>query len=62
MKIKDLTGLSKQELQDKLDDLDKQLMELQFKRRSGVEKPHRFKELKRDIARIYTVINTKRRS
>lgn len=57
MKIKDMQGLSKQELQDKLKDLDKQLMELQFKRRSGVEKPHRFKQLKKDIARIYTVMN-----
>jgi len=59
MKLKDLQGLSKEELQDKLNDLDKQLMELQFKRRSGVEKPHQFKQLKKDIARIHTVINQK---
>lgn len=62
MKIKDLQGLPKEELNDKLDGLDKQLMELQFKRRSGVEKPHRFKELKKDIARIHTVISQKTRS
>lgn len=62
MKIKDLQGLPKEELNDKLNDLDKQLMELQFKRRSGVEKPHRFKELKKDIARIHTVISQKTRS
>ncbi len=61
MKIKDLQGLSKDELEDKLNDLDKQLMELQFKRRSGVEKPHRFKQLKKDIARIHTVISQKGR-
>jgi len=57
MKIKDLKGLSKEELQVKLEDLNKQLMELQFKRRSAVEKPHLIQQIKRDIARIYTVIN-----
>ncbi len=59
MKIEELRGLSEQELQDKLDDLNKQLMELQFKRRSGVEKPHLFKVVKKDIARIFTVLNEK---
>ena len=59
MKIEELRGLSEQELQDKLDDLNKQLMELQFKRRSGVEKPHLFKVVKKDIARILTVLNEK---
>ena len=56
MKISDLKGLSKEELNDKLDDLNKQLMELQFKRRSGVEKPHLFKQVKRSIARIHTIL------
>jgi len=59
MKIKDLKGLSKEELKDKLEGLNKQLMELQFKRRSGVEKPHLFKQIRKDIARIFTVINEK---
>ena len=59
MEIKELRGLSDQELQDKLDDLNKQLMELQFKRRSGAEKPHLFKVVKRDIARIFTILNEK---
>ena len=59
MKIEELRGLSEQELQDKLDDLNKQLMGLQFKRRSGVEKPHFFKVVKKDIARIFTVLNEK---
>ena len=60
MKFEELQGLSKQELQAKLDDLNKQLMELQFKRRSGVEKPHLFKVVKKDIARIFTVLNEKK--
>jgi len=59
MKFEELHGLSKQELQAKLEDLNKQLMELQFKRRSGVEKPHLFKVVKKDIARILTVLNEK---
>jgi len=59
VKIEELRELSEQELQDKLDDLNKQLMELQFKRRSGVEKPHLFKVVKKDIARIFTVLNEK---
>ncbi|MFH1518981.1 MAG: 50S ribosomal protein L29 [Candidatus Omnitrophota bacterium] len=59
MKTKELLGLSKQELEDKLEDLNKQLMKLQFKRRSSVEKPHLFKVVKRDIARIFTVLNQK---
>ena len=59
MKIEELRGLAEQELQNKLDDLNKQLMELQFKRRSGVEKPHLFKVVKKDIARILTVLNEK---
>ena len=59
MKIEELRGLSDQELQVKLDDLNKQLMELQFKRRSGVEKPHLFKVVKKDISRIFTVLNEK---
>ena len=57
MKVKDLKGLSNDELKDKLNDLNKQLMQLQFKRKGGVEKPHLFKEVKRTIARILTVIN-----
>ena len=59
MKIKDIRALAKEELKDKLKDLNKQLMELQFKRRSNVEKPHLFKQIRRDIARIFTVINEK---
>ncbi len=59
MKVKDLQGLSKQELEEKRNDLHKQLMELQFKRRSGVEKPHLFKQMRRDIARVHTVMRVK---
>ena len=56
MKIKDVRPLSDDELRNKIDDLRKQLMELQFKRRTGVEKPHLFTEIKKDIARIMTIL------
>jgi large subunit ribosomal protein L29 len=61
MKASELRGLSKEELQDKLNDLNKQLMELQFKRRSKVERPHLFKKVKKDIARILTLVKKKER-
>jgi large subunit ribosomal protein L29 len=60
MKSKDLRVLSKQELMERLEVLRKQLMELQFKRKNGVEKPHLFKETRKDIARILTVLQEKR--
>jgi len=60
MKTKELRELSKEELLSKLNDFNKQLMELQFKRRSGIEKPHFFKLVRRSIARIFTVINEKK--
>ena len=62
MKVKELEGLSQEELKSKLTDLTRQLMEIGFKRSSGVEKPHRFKQLKKDIARIHTLINQRTRS
>lgn len=60
MKAKDLRVLSIKELAIKLEDSRKQLMELQLKQRTGVEKPHLFKQLKKDIARIHTVLNEKK--
>jgi len=59
VKVKDLRAMSKEELKDKLTDLNKQLMEMQFKRRSNVEKPHLFRQIRKDIARIFTIINEK---
>jgi large subunit ribosomal protein L29 len=56
MKAKELRLLSVEELKEKLESLNKQLMELQFKRRTGVEKPHLFKATKKDIARILTLL------
>jgi large subunit ribosomal protein L29 len=60
MDAQELRGLSKQELNEKLDGLRKQLMEYQFKRKTGIEKPHLFGQARRDIARILTILKEKR--
>lgn len=56
MKIGELKALANEELKGKLQNLEKHLMEMQFKRRTGVEKPHLFKQAKKDIARILTIL------
>lgn len=62
MKNKDFTNLTPQELEDKVKDLRKQLMELNFKKSSAqVEKPHLFRQIRKDIARILTVLQEKKR-
>lgn len=60
MKIKELRLLVEADLKVKLEEFNKNLMELEFKRHSGVEKPHLFKETKKTIARIHTLLNEKR--
>lgn len=59
MNIKDIRGLSKEELKEKVSDLKKELMDFEFKRTSNVEKPHLFKQARKAIARILTVLKEK---
>ncbi len=57
MKVKEFRNLSVEDLVQKEKNLKKELFQLQFHRKVGtVEKPARFKSIKRDIARILTVI------
>lgn len=57
MKIKELQGLSSEELVQKQQAFKKDIFDLNYQRRMGnVEKPSRFRVLKRDIARIATVL------
>lgn len=61
MKIKELRGLSKEELIAKENSLKEQLFKLNMQRyESRVEKPHTFSLLKREIARIQTILNEKK--
>ncbi len=57
MKIYQLRELSSEELGDKERVFKKELFDLNFQRKMGnVEKPGRFRVLKRDIARVYTIL------
>lgn len=60
-KAKELVNLSRQELLDKEKSLKDELFKLNLARYSGrVEKPHMFSLVKRDIARIQTLLNLKK--
>lgn len=57
MKIKQLRDLAPEELIQKEKDLKKEYFDLNFQRKHGrVEKPGRFRMIRRDIARILTLL------
>jgi large subunit ribosomal protein L29 len=61
MKIKELNNLSEEELATKEKLLKKDLFDMESHRQMGrVEKPASFRNLRRDIARILTVLNERR--
>lgn len=62
MKIQELRNLPKEELLQKERSLKEELFKLNQQRYSGrVEKPHMFSLIKRDIARVQTILNDKKR-
>ena len=63
MKMKDLKGLSTDELIQKEKGFKKDLFGLTFQKKFGnVEKPGRFQMLKKDIARIQTLLNERQKN
>ncbi|MDD4894294.1 MAG: 50S ribosomal protein L29 [Candidatus Omnitrophica bacterium] len=61
MKTKELRNLTKEELLQKEKALKEELFNLNLQRYGGrVEKPHMFSLLKRDIARIKTILHEKK--
>ena len=61
MKIKQLRDLGPEELTQKEKELKKELFDLNFQRKHGrVEKPGRFRTIRRDIARILTLLQENR--
>lgn len=63
MKIKDFTNLTEDELLAREKQLKKDLFEMESHRQMGrVEKPASFRNMRRDIARILTVLNERRMS
>ena len=61
LKAKELVNLSRTELLEKEKALKDELFKLNIQRYSGrVEKPHMFSFVKRELARVATVLNTKK--
>jgi large subunit ribosomal protein L29 len=61
MKVKELRAMSDEELQAKEKALKKDLFNLRYQRKIGrVEKPSQFSLIRRDIARILTILNERK--
>jgi large subunit ribosomal protein L29 len=61
MKASEIRELTEAELHQKLNDTQKELFNLRMQQTSGqLEKPSRIRELRRDGARILTVVNAKK--
>ena len=60
MKIQDVRGLTPDQLADQLVSLKKEQFNLRFQKATGqIEKTHRVNEVRKDIARIKTVLRGK---
>lgn len=60
MKIQDIRDLSTQELEDKIKDLKEELFNLRFQNATNqLENPMRIVSVKKDIARVKTVLKEK---
>ena len=63
MKIADIRGMSPDQLSESLLNLKKEQFNLRFQAATGqVEKTHRVNEIRKDIARIKTVLSAKQAS
>lgn len=63
MNMEELKGKSADELKDQLVALKKELFNLRFQKASGeLENTARFKEVRRDVARIKTFINQQQKA
>ena len=57
MKMSEIRKLTTENLNKKLEEIKKELFNLKFASATGnLEKPHRIKELRHDVAKIKTVI------
>lgn len=62
MEAKDLRKKTEKELQELLFDLRKKLVDLRFQKIQGkLKNPHQIKFIRKDIARILTVLNERRK-
>ena len=57
MKASELRNLTEEEREEKYTSLKAELFNLRFQAKTGrIEKPHRIRQIKRDIARIKTIM------
>ncbi len=57
MKIAEIRKLSEKELNDKIKKNKKELFDLRLKQATGgLEKPHQIKELRKDVAKMLTIL------
>jgi large subunit ribosomal protein L29 len=58
MRAKELRDRSDDELRKSLSDLEEQLFKLRFQKSTGqIENPQKIREVRKDIARVQTVMN-----
>ena len=63
MKIKEIKKLSVDELKNKANSLKKDLFNFRFRKINGqLEDPSKVEKTKKDLAKVYTIINTKRKN
>lgn len=61
MRAKEIRDRSDDELRKSLGDLEEQLFKLRFQKSTGqIENPQKIREVRKDIARVLTVINERR--
>jgi len=61
LKAKDLREMTEAELGKKLRDLGEDVIKIRLDKQSGqLEQTHRVREIRRDIARIQTILNEKK--
>lgn len=63
MLVSELKNKSEAELLKMIEDLKAELFSLRFKNSTGqLDQPHKIKSIKRDIAKVFTVINNKKQA
>ena len=61
MKTNDIRKMTTEEINKKITEIKTELWNLRFSGATGnLEKPHRIKELRHDVARLKTVLNERR--
>ena len=61
MKINELRKLSTEELETKVSEFKRELLDLRLKNATGsLDKPSKIRELKKDVARMKTIINERK--